>query len=737
MNAGCAAHASRASEIGAHLALVAVATALLVAVGQPIITDDLWWHLGLGEAFAQRGPWLLEDPLLFTAPGPPDSAAWLADVAFFSLWSATGFTGLRVFHVLWVAAILTLAWSLLRRSSGSAAVASSGTLIFVALAAYRLVQLRPELFTILATLALYRLLGEGNAIPGFRRICAAALLFALWANCHAGFPLGLVVLGAAALGLLVASARGRATDRTLHGTRAMRLGIALCACTAASLLNPKGVGAYLAWLRAGRATPALARVADEWARVDLLRLPVGDLPPSPLAFALVWALLALAAGAGWSALRRRRAGAAATPDGVGPVLLTWALVSFAAMLTAVRFLWLGFFPWLALAHQARLPRRAMASAVAAVPLAATFFLLGDWRMISGVLPRSFAGYARPYDPAKYYAHATWFLVDAGVEGNVFNDYPFAGFLGFFGAPKLRTFVNGSLNVTQDAIEANLPIRERRGALPGESFLALLERMRIDVFVGTRLPQVGPAHRPWFYTTAQLERAPGWLCVFRNVDSAVYLRLDARNRPNFERVAAWYARERVPFDLERGFEPERVIRGNRLFAVTHGLVPLDFVELTAAARSADPELRRAAAARLASLYASLGLYERAIRLDRTSLAARPADVPPHRRVVWSLLRLGRFEEAREEAEALLAQALPEDRLSLGIAETARDAAAGGDSELRASRIATLPVLTRAEVPWVLALIGGAESRSLRGVTREDRPESASSLPASVGKGAQEP
>src|SRR5262245_11551222 len=72
---------------------------LLLAVGRPIFTDDLWWHLALGRAFAEGGPWLAADPLLFAPAGPPTPASWLADIALASVARAAGFGTLRVLHV--------------------------------------------------------------------------------------------------------------------------------------------------------------------------------------------------------------------------------------------------------------------------------------------------------------------------------------------------------------------------------------------------------------------------------------------------------------------------------------------------------------------------------------------------------------------------------------------------------------------------------------------------------------
>src|SRR5262245_30132684 len=586
---------------------------MAIAAGQPVFTDDLWWHLGLGEAYLTHGPWLREDPLLFTAPGPPDASAWLSDAALFAVWKHAGFMGLRLLHTAIVASLLALVFALARRASGSRAVAAAVAIAFVALAAYRLVQLRPDLLSIAATLGLYAPWGESAERASWRRIAATAGLFAVWANCHAGFPLGLALLAASAAAELAASVLAPPSLRAASRARGARLAIAFLAGLLASFANPTGAAAHWAWLRAGESTPTLGRVADEWARFEPWRLPVANLPPSPLAWALAIALLASTA---WLALRALRRTRDASPPGdsdVGPTAVAFSLVSLAALLTAVRFLWLGIFALLALARATRGRIRSGWISLAAVVLAIAFFPFGDWRMISGAMPRSPASYTEAYSAAKYYAHAIWFLAAAHPEGNLFTDYPIGGFAGFFGAPRLRAFVNGSLNVTRDAIEANRPLREGRGVRPGESFLALLDRMQIDLYVGTRLPEPGPASRPWFYTTALLEGAPGWLQVFRNADSAVYLRANERNQANLARVADYYAREHVPFDPAGGFEPESAIRAARLFAVTHGIVPVHFEDLAASAHTGPVAARRAAAGALASIYASLGLYERALRL----------------------------------------------------------------------------------------------------------------------------
>lgn len=694
---------SRWPEALTHAGLAALLSPLLLAVGQPLFTDDSWWHLALGREFARSGPWLRADPLLFTAPGPPAPASWLFDVGLFGVDSLAGFAGLRVAHALLVAAILWLAWSLLRRASGSRSAASLLTGAFAVLSAYRLIQLRPHLLTMLATLAVYRLLVEGGTIPSRRRIAATAALLALWVNVHAGFLLGLVTIGSALAGALASVAFGPSARRASEQRRARALAIALLVAAAASLVNPSGVDPHLAYFAAGAETPALSRVADEWMPTELFRLPVANLPPSPLAWALDWLLVVGCAALMFAATRRDRA--AAVDRSFDPALLSLSAVSLIAIAMAVRFCWLAIFPLLLLAQWTRRsgwlgadsPRRDWALAALALLMLPGFLRLGDWPAISRAMPSGWSGYAQPYLAAKYHGHAAWLLADAELEGNLFNEYFMGGFLGYWLAPQLRCFVNGSLNVELEAIDANLPIRERRGARPAEGFLELLDRQRIDVFFGIHQPQPGPPNRPWFYTTAYLEGSPGWIRIFRNQRSALYLRANEHNAGNLERIAGYFAREGVPFDPRAGFDPERVLDERPGWAVDHGLAPVDFQALVAAARDRGSARHRSALDRLASVYAALGVYERAVEIDRSLLVDAPRALRPRRRLVWSLLRLGRAAEAAEAAVPLQQTS---DRLGRAIAEAAAHAV-GHPTDDPVSWSARLPVFTNSEAWQLLA------------------------------------
>jgi hypothetical protein len=677
-----------------------VAAAVIAAAAQPIVAEDTWWHLAIGRVYAASGPWLAADPFLYTAPGPPAPAAWASDVALYAIERALGFTGLRALHALLVAAALAAAWIALARASRSRTFASFGTALFAALAAYRLFQLRPELATILGTLALLGALArEPRTAPTRMRLAAIAAGFALWANLHGGFVLGLALLGAAALAVAVA-------------TRGRELGLAAAwlAAFAGSLVNPQGVRAHGLYFAAGSATPDLAMIVDEWAPLRLFALPVANRPPSLASWAIVWALwLATPIALLWFA-RARRTDHTLRP--LDPALLGVAAVGLVAPLAAVRLAWLGIAPLVAIARASRaVPGSARRAATwscagAALLLAIAFARVGDWPVISsGIEP---AVYARPYPPEKYYAHPVWFLRDAGLEGRLWNDYLSGNFLSYWLAPRLRVFVNGSLNVPPALFAEGAAIRAR-AASGGETVAGRLDRLGVDVFFAIGTPIIPRANHAGRYSTSHLEDTPGWLTVFRNADSAVYLRSNDRNRANLARVAAYYRRESIPFDLVRGFDVRAAIAASPHWAAEHGILPADWRDLDAAARAPVSSESAAARGRIATLYALLGLYDQAIAIDRDRLAREPRALPAARRLVWSLLHVRRDDELASAAKALEAIAPAPGTLAYALAAAARRVPTQPGDAAR-EIVAGLPMFTEYEARQMLATFSAPPART---------------------------
>lgn len=691
-----------------HLALLAAGGLVLIAAGQPLLADDLWWHLALGREYSQAGPWIEQDPLLFTSEGPPRPSSWLAEVGLHQLHLRIGFSGLRIVHVAILLGLLTLVWSLFRRASGSAAAASCATLLFATTSAYRLVQLRPHLLSIAAVLLLYRLLIEPERGPSSFRVALAFGVSIVWANVHAGFPLAPAILVTALAGTAVAGWLSGRGLQAVVSQRSQRLAVALGVVLLGTLANPEGIQGYLAHLSSSPDSVQLHWVIDEWLGMLPLRLPAARLPPSWLTWASVWGLsIGVVACALYGAREWRGKAAPASP--VDPALLALSVLALVAIMSAVRFTWLLVFPMLLVLRASRgiAPARlAAGSSAVATAVALAFPVYGDWPMVSRIMPRSRGPYMQAYPTAKYYGNAAWFIRDTNIEGRLFAPYATSGFLGYWLSPGVRTFVNGTLNVPSAVMEAYAAVQSGDPA-GTESLVALLDRHEVDLFLGVGIPESSEAGRSVQYTTALLERTPGWIPIFRNMRSAIYLRMGERNADNLSRVARYYEERGIPFDVEVGVDPQVVIRSAPNWARLNCVAPVDFAEMLGSARASVSRTsdRLVSLDGLASVYSVLGLYEKALGIDERILRSNPDHLRALRRHVWSNLRLNRMEDALNSAASL--QERSTGLLSRAIARVAEQGDASGDE-----RVPRLRVFSRAQGRSILAQCVAPEVRPPR-------------------------
>jgi hypothetical protein len=698
-------------------ALAFLAGSVVYLAGGPILSKDFWWHLKLGEIYWAVGPWLESDPFGYTAGDhKPDPQSWLFGLALYGIESAAGLPGVRWAHALATLGILWLVYATFRRESGSPLLACVASCAFIVLSWWRLMQLRPDLVSIAGVLLLYRLLLEPRDAPSWRRVGLFLLLIVVWANAHGLFAVGLCLLVAALAGyllqaLLLHGIAGAAAEAARAAGAARRLALALLLGVCAGLLNPKGLGGYLIFFSSSESR-ALWKIGDEWSPLNPF---AWTRDPGGLSFltwltadALLLAFLLAAALGLWRFVRRPSPRAL---EGLDTVLLGLGVASLLAILIAFRFLWLSVFPLLfvlcglrvALDGRPRLASQASgAFAAIGLALALAFPGPGGFRAVAadGSAGTS-ACSERHYDPYAFHVDGVRFLRDSGLEGNLFNAYWMGGFLDYWLAPRLRTFIDGRMRFPDEVLDDYFSVNFLRGARPGEGFLDVLERRQVDVFFGVGYPTPLPLHRRRVYTAAHLEDASDWLLVSRSVHHAVYLRRGERNRENLSRVAAYYAREGVPFDPARGFDVAEVIRARPDWAQRHGMLPRDYADLYAARRSPDPQTRFRALDGLGLVHALLGDYAQQVAFDRRAAALEPDRYAPRRRLVNGLFRLGRSQEALVAARKLsqLDPAEPRNALILRIAQAAAAADAEPGRPERMSlrqKIHRLPAVSEAEV-----------------------------------------
>ncbi len=662
----------RAAGAVAAVSFALLLVVLLVLVGRPLATDDLWWHLKLGEVYAQVGPFVDEDPLYHTTRDQPTVPhEWLYQAGLHGLEQRVGFQGLRVVHVAVVALIALWALASFRRASAGLAPAALACMVFLALSWFRLFQLRPDLVSVLALLALHTLLLERERPPGAARIAGAVLLFGVWVNAHSLFAIGLALLVAALLGIALRSLLSRAllpAERVepagpTGGTpgdarRALALGGALLLCALVTLANPRGPEAHVLFF-VESASGDIWHLQDDflpwnpfWPAADRRAL-------TPLCWLLAGLLLIAFAATAVSGLVRllRERSPEALRD-LDTVHLGLGAASLLAMIVAVRFHWMSFFPLLYVlralgrrgtASPAFAARTARVSAAASIPLALAFpggIHLDSYASEVAVEPE---GYRSAYLDQRYCGAGTRFLREAGLEGRLFHPFNLGGFLGYWLAPELRIFIDGRMDhYPSEVLEDYLKIRRASQEGAPRVLRKLLDKWEVDVFFGTSFPESRYSDRFWI---AHLRRMPGWVPIFVSQTHSIYLRRTPRNQRNFTLAKAYYLERRIPFDAERGVDVEALLRRRPAWCEKHGVVPPHYAALLEERNSPDEARRRLALAELGRVYWQVGAFESQAKVDRELLALEPESREARRRLADALLHLGRPDEALELARAL--------------------------------------------------------------------------------------
>ena len=251
-----AASARLSTVVQANTYPLAVASAIFaIAVAIPAHDADAYWQLATGRWMPAHGELLRQDVFSSTVAGAHlFTGEWLGQLAFAAAFTSGGWVGAVALRALLVATGAFFMVRLARRGGVSWLISLPVALIALAVSTTAWVD-RPLTFTIAFVPLLLDLLFA--APTGFSlRLALVPPLFALWANLHEGYLLGLFIVAVfAAHALLV------------DGRRGIALAITTIVAGAASLINPSPleIGAALDALLRG------PRFLDEFRPADVLK----------------------------------------------------------------------------------------------------------------------------------------------------------------------------------------------------------------------------------------------------------------------------------------------------------------------------------------------------------------------------------------------------------------------------------------------------------------------------------
>jgi hypothetical protein len=426
--------------------------ALLLGLGlfsRELSDSDFWWHLKSGEWIVRTYRLPVPDPFAYTTalarPAYPGeelvrhfnlTEEWLAQVSIYLIWRVTGFGGVVLLRALLLNLFCaTAGWIVWRRRGNFYWAVAAG--LAAASVNVEFANDRPYLATFLS-LALTVAVLESR-----RRVWLLAPLFLLWANCHGGFFLGWVAVGAYAAEALWLRVRGRPhpgdTGIYVWGAAAVLV----------SGINPNGFRVLEILLRY-RSSGTIS-VLQEWARPQLW-------PPNAFSVLLVAGAAVLA----WQRAKVR----------VADWLLFAAFA--AAALTAVRNTALiGWFAPIAMASylpwELR-PRPIVQYAAAAIGAAALVIGVAEGRM--------FQLRAAEW---KYPAGAADFLLSHDIRSRLFNTWEDGGYLMWRLGPREKVFIDG--RVLSESLFADYArILYNHDATGGKDAFALLDQYGVETIV---------------------------------------------------------------------------------------------------------------------------------------------------------------------------------------------------------------------------------------------------------------
>jgi len=483
--------------------LIAAALCLTGLFSTEIADPDFWWHLKTGEYIVQHHSLPVPDPFSFsTNMGKPMYAGeekvrhfnltheWLAQVISYAIYRAAGFPGIVLFKTFLLAGFCGLAGLVAARRTGNFYDGLLAALAAAAIATEFSVD-RPALITFFMVGLFITILESG------RRLWALPVLSLVWANCHGGFFLGWVVLGAYSAEILLRRWRNlEAHDRQVLGIAALSILL--------SVLNPN-------YFRIVEILPlyrqsALTATLIEWKRPYLWGPPY------------TFDILLYAAGATlliwWRKVR----------------IVDWLLFAAfgtAALLSFRNIILIAmvapmiiatYFPW-----RPRLsPKMQTSAGYAVLALLFAGFIVGVSRG---------DGFRLRAAQWRYPAGAAQFLLDHHISGPIFNTYDYGGYLIWSLWPRQKVFIDGrALNesVNQDYRRALLNLGAPLFEF-GEARAEVFTRYQIEAIVMNCFEYTTGTIYPLALALA-MPTQTDWKLVYDDGPSMVFLRHPPADMP---------------------------------------------------------------------------------------------------------------------------------------------------------------------------------------------------------------
>jgi len=406
-----------------------VILSIALATADNFADPDLWMHILTGQTMVRTGHIPRFDTYSYSAAGAPwHNHEWLSQVAIAFCYAHLGVFGLKLLKIL-CGSVTIIALAIGISMTGAPARVQRLSLILSAVALSTQMQFRPQLFTFM----MLSVVIASIAIEVYTR--AATLwplipLFALWANFHGGYVVGLGAMGIAAAVMFVQGWLGDAGAIAA----ARRLALITIGCAVATILNPFGDSLWRG-VAHSVSDPLIRQVVNDWVPLPQAMLSMWRTSPQQLLgyvvpltlFASFIATIAMA------------------PDRKDAALIAIATVFIGTAIYATRNVALAVIALvIPLARHAGLALEPQPAAKAGVrpkvrdepPRA----MLATCTLVVAIVGGTFSNRLKTWQPVPTGAVA--FMERGGLHGNVLNQYEWGPYLAWHLGEGSRVFIDG-------------------------------------------------------------------------------------------------------------------------------------------------------------------------------------------------------------------------------------------------------------------------------------------------------
>ncbi|MBI3287142.1 MAG: hypothetical protein HYZ68_03755 [Chloroflexi bacterium] len=471
-----------------RLYMAVLFVSIFALAAQENVDPDFWWHLRTGQLIWETRSVPRTDPFSYTIPNRPWTAhEWLSEVLLYGLFQLSGQEGL----ILAFAGLITASFFLLYREAEGKPYLAGLVVLGAALASAISWGVRPQMISLFLTALFLWVLGSHRR-GHTRWVWWLPAFTALWANLHGGFVLGLAVLGAYLVGGSIERGWGRTSFALRPFVGALGLSIP------AALITPHGLS-FFTYPFATLYSPTMQAYIVEWQSPDFHQNQFQAFAALLLMVPLAWGLsrrpldaveILLMVGLGYASLRSAR---------LIPLFALAAIPTLSQHLNAA---------WKRSVGGQRFLTAAPPSATSLrVGLNLGILVL----VIAGATVKVGAALANNAEAQRkaYPVEAVNFMIEKDLQGNLFNQYEWGGYLIWRLYPRQQVFIDGRADVYGDAyIESYLDAFRLR-----EDWRVPLERYDIDLVLINRHSALA----------SHLETDPAWERVYSDPLAVIFVK----------------------------------------------------------------------------------------------------------------------------------------------------------------------------------------------------------------------